>query len=198
MNAQVLGISVDHVHCLRAWAESLGGINYPLLSDFWPHGQAAEQYGVFRPTDGKSERAVFVIDRDGIIRYIDIHNIDEQPDNEEARKVLREIEGKAAPEIAPVSTADSLPAAIAANKPAGEIVLYCARWCRDCVKVRNWLEQNGLAYVEMDIDYELDARNQVRQWCDGKLITPVIDFYGTVVIDYDVAALEEALRKHRE
>ena len=58
--------------------------------------------------------------------------------------------------------------------------------------------QNGLAYVEMDIDYELDARNQVRQWCGGKLITPVIDFYGTVVIDYDVPALEEALRKHRE
>ncbi|HBX68522.1 MAG TPA: hypothetical protein DEH25_03835, partial [Chloroflexi bacterium] len=38
LNAQVLGISVDHVPCLQAWAESLGGISYPLMSDFWPHG----------------------------------------------------------------------------------------------------------------------------------------------------------------
>ena len=46
----------------------------------------------FFARDGRSERAVFVIDRDGVIRYIDIHDIDDQPDNEEARKVLREIE----------------------------------------------------------------------------------------------------------
>ena len=151
-----------------------------------------------RHEDGKSERAVFVIDREGIIRYIDIHDIDDQPDNEEARKVLREIEGKEASVVAPAS-AGNPPSVVSEEKiPSGEIVLYCARWCRDCAKVRNWLEQRGLAFVEMDIDYEMDARNQVRQWCGGKLITPVIDFYGTVVIDYDVPALEEALRKHLE
>ena len=52
LNAQVLGISVDHVPCLTAWAESLGGIHYPLLSDFWPHGSVAERYGVLRSADG--------------------------------------------------------------------------------------------------------------------------------------------------
>ena len=46
LDAQVLGISVDHVPCMKAWAESLGGINYPLLSDFWPHGEVCDRYGV--------------------------------------------------------------------------------------------------------------------------------------------------------
>ena len=82
MNVQVLGISVDHVPCLVAWAKSLGDINYPLLSDFWPHGEVAKKYGVFIEEEGKSERAIFIIDKEGIIRYIDIHDIDEQPDND--------------------------------------------------------------------------------------------------------------------
>jgi len=84
LNAQVLGVSVDHVPCLQAWAESLGGISYPLSSDFWPHGSVARKYGVLIEEEGKSERAIFVLDKMGIIRYIDIHDIDHQPDNEEA------------------------------------------------------------------------------------------------------------------
>ena len=79
MNTQVLGISVDSTDSLRAWAESLGGISYPLLSDFWPHGAVATRYGVLRP-QGYSERALFVLDKWGILRYIDIHDIDKQPD----------------------------------------------------------------------------------------------------------------------
>ena len=90
MNAQVLGISVDSVDCLRAWAESVGGITYPLLSDFWPHGQVAQAFGVLRP-EGKSERAIFVIDKQGIIRYVDVHDISTQPDNEELFRVLAEV-----------------------------------------------------------------------------------------------------------
>src|SRR5512136_2939373 len=95
LNAQVLGISVDHVPCLKAWAESLGGINFPLLSDFWPHGAVAVKYGVLRP-EGHSERAIFMIDKRGIIRYIDIHNIDEQPDNDVLFAELRKIDPVAA------------------------------------------------------------------------------------------------------
>src|SRR5512136_1427972 len=91
MNTQVLGISVDSTDCLNAWAESLGGITYPLLSDFWPHGQIAQMYGVLRD-DGRSERAIFVIDKQGIIRYVDVHDIDLQPDNEELFRVLAQIE----------------------------------------------------------------------------------------------------------
>ena len=64
VQTQVLGLSVDSTDCLRAWAESLGGITYPLLSDFYPHGQVAERYGVLRGV-GSSERAIFVIDKSG-------------------------------------------------------------------------------------------------------------------------------------
>jgi peroxiredoxin len=80
LNAQVLGISVDHVPCLKAWAESLGGITFPLLSDFSPQGSVAKKYGV-RRKEGFSERAIFVLDKFGIIRYIDIHKITDRPKN---------------------------------------------------------------------------------------------------------------------
>jgi peroxiredoxin len=80
LNAQVLGISVDHIPCLKAWAESLGGISFPLLSDFSPQAYVAKKYGV-RRKEGFSERAIFVLDKFGIIRYIDIHNIKDRPKN---------------------------------------------------------------------------------------------------------------------
>jgi peroxiredoxin len=87
-----LGISVDHVPCLKAWAESLGGISFPLLSDFCPQGAVARKYGVKRK-EGFSERAIFVLDKFGIIRYIDIHDIDDRPKNTvlfaELGKVIR-------------------------------------------------------------------------------------------------------------
>ena len=76
-----MGLSVDSKDCLRAWAESLGGITYPLLSDFYPHGQVGR---VLRcvPRRGLSGTAIFVINKRGIVRYVDVHNIDLQPDNE--------------------------------------------------------------------------------------------------------------------
>ncbi len=92
LNAQVLGISVDHVPCLKAWAESLGGISFPLLSDFNPLGAVARKYGVKRK-EGFSERAIFVLDKYGIIRYIDIHDIKDRPKNKilfaELKKVIQ-------------------------------------------------------------------------------------------------------------
>ena len=87
LNAQVLGISVDHVPCLKAWAESLGGISFPLLSDFNPLGAVARKYGVKRK-EGFSERAIFVLDKYGIIRYIDIHDIGEQPPTDKIMEAL--------------------------------------------------------------------------------------------------------------
>jgi peroxiredoxin len=66
---------------LKAWAKSLGGISFPLLSDFNPFGAVAATYGVKRG-EGFSERAIFIIDRDGIIRYIDVHDIGDKPSNE--------------------------------------------------------------------------------------------------------------------
>lgn len=71
MNAQVIGISVDSLYSHGAWA-AVRGITFPLLSDFNPKGEVARLYQVYRETDGFSERALYVVDQDGIIRYHDI------------------------------------------------------------------------------------------------------------------------------
>ena len=76
-----MGISIDSPHANRAWAEHIGGVTFPLLSDFYPHGAVAQAYGVLRP-QGMSERALFIIDKAGIVRYIDVHDIGEQPDED--------------------------------------------------------------------------------------------------------------------
>ncbi|KEO84571.1 alkyl hydroperoxide reductase [Tumebacillus flagellatus] len=89
-NTQVLGISVDSIPSHEAWQRSVGGISYPLLSDFWPHGAVAEKFGVLRE-DGISERALFIIDKEGIVRFIDVHPIGEQPDNDELFEVLKDL-----------------------------------------------------------------------------------------------------------
>jgi peroxiredoxin len=93
LNAQVLGISVDNVATLVSFEYYMAGLSYPLLSDFWPHGLVALKYGVLRP-DGMSERAIFVVDRKGVIQYVDVHDINQLPDIKELFKVLRKIEGK--------------------------------------------------------------------------------------------------------
>ena len=90
-DTQVLGISVDSVPCNTAWAKSLGGISYDLLSDFEPKGEVARKFAAYRP-EGISERALFVIDKQGKIIYKDIHAIGEQPDNEEIFDVLRKLD----------------------------------------------------------------------------------------------------------
>ncbi|MEJ2589073.1 MAG: peroxiredoxin [Deltaproteobacteria bacterium] len=78
-DAVLLGITVDNIPTLFAWTREMGGgVWFPVLSDFWPHGAVARKYGVLR-TDGMSERALFVIDKQGIIRFIDVHDINQRP-----------------------------------------------------------------------------------------------------------------------
>jgi len=182
LNAQVLGISIDHVPCLKAWADSLGGINYPLLSDFWPHGRVADQYGVLR-REGYTERALFIVDRNGIIRYIDIHDIDLQPDNEVLFAELRRID----PEAAARAPAREQ----AAELPHGGIVMYCTKWCPDCRRARAWLKERSLEYTEVDIYAVPGALDQVRTWGGGHLVTPTFDINGAILLDFN----EEGLRK---
>jgi mycoredoxin-dependent peroxiredoxin len=64
----MLGISVDTKHALRVFAEQ-EGLGFDLLSDFWPHGEVAQAYGVFLPERGMATRGTFVIDREGIVRW---------------------------------------------------------------------------------------------------------------------------------
>jgi mycoredoxin-dependent peroxiredoxin len=65
---QVLAVSCDPVHTLRAFAEA-EGFQFPLLSDFWPHGATAQAYGVFNDRLGCALRGSFLVDQDGIVRW---------------------------------------------------------------------------------------------------------------------------------
>jgi len=67
-NVQVLAISCDPTHSLRAWAEAQG-YTFPLLSDFWPHGAVAKEYGVFLEEIGFATRGTFLVDTDGVLRW---------------------------------------------------------------------------------------------------------------------------------
>ncbi|HTI51795.1 MAG TPA: peroxiredoxin [Planctomycetaceae bacterium] len=86
--AAVLGISVDAQPAKAAWAKTLGPISYDLLSDFHPHGEVAQKYGVFRPQDGISERAIFVVDKRGKVAWSKVYPIPELPKNDEVLQAL--------------------------------------------------------------------------------------------------------------
>ncbi|MCU1438823.1 MAG: peroxiredoxin [Naasia sp.] len=64
---QVVGITVDSKHVLRAWAEELA-VGFPLLSDFWPHGEVTRAFGSFRERLGYASRATFILDAEGVVR----------------------------------------------------------------------------------------------------------------------------------
>ena len=77
-DAILLGITVDNLPTLYAWTRQMGELWFPVLSDFWPHGEAAQRFGVLR-TDGMAERALFIIDKAGIIRNIMVSDINRRP-----------------------------------------------------------------------------------------------------------------------
>jgi len=82
---------VDSTATNAAWGESLGIEQVLLLSDFWPHGEVAQAYGVLRE-QGFAQRATLIVDKEGIIRFIHIYDINELPDNEDPFEGLREID----------------------------------------------------------------------------------------------------------
>lgn len=78
-NAVLVGISVDNTPSQHAWVTQMGGLWFPVASDFWPHGALAAKLGILR-SSGESERALFIVDEKGIIRYIDVHDVNSRPD----------------------------------------------------------------------------------------------------------------------
>jgi peroxiredoxin len=90
-DAILLGITVDNIPTLFAWTNQMGKLWFPVLSDFWPHGAVAEKYGVLR-SDGVSERAIFVIDKKGLIRYIGVNDINMRPRLEILVRELEKLE----------------------------------------------------------------------------------------------------------
>lgn len=83
----LVGVSVDGPWALEAFKKQMG-IDFPLLSDFYPHGAVAQSYGLLFP-NGASHRAVIGIDKEGAVRYIDDHAVLEVPDLEACAVALK-------------------------------------------------------------------------------------------------------------
>lgn len=94
-DVQVLGISCDAMESLRAWADAEGYF-FPLLSDFWPHGRTARDYGVFWEQTGFATRGTFLVDRDGIVRWTLVNGPGEARDFDGFRAALAELRSSTA------------------------------------------------------------------------------------------------------
>lgn len=92
-NTVALGISVDSVPSKAAWAESLDVTDVEMLADFEPKGAVARLYGIYIEDKGMSERAVFVVDKEGIVQFAKVYPIKEKPDLAEILPVLEYKEG---------------------------------------------------------------------------------------------------------
>jgi len=90
LNAEVIGISVDGVWCHLAFSKEKN-LKIPLLTDFEPKGEVAKKYGVYRKKDGIAERALFLLDKDGIIRYSYVSPIGVNPGADGVLKALESI-----------------------------------------------------------------------------------------------------------
>lgn len=92
LNTVAVGINVDSVPSKKAWADSLDIKHIRLLSDFWPHGNVAKLYGLFRDEEGFSERANIIINEDQEIEFVRIYELGELPDINELLTFLRELD----------------------------------------------------------------------------------------------------------
>lgn len=88
LNTVALGMSVDTVPSKKAWAKQLEIKHTKLLSDFWPHGRAAQLYGLFREKEGFSERANIIVDGQQNVVFVKIYPASKLPDIEEIISVL--------------------------------------------------------------------------------------------------------------
>lgn len=91
LNSQVLAISCDPIASKQAWGKALGGIAFPLIADFWPHGEVSRAYGVFNTEFGRPDRSTFIIDTTGTIRWAMLYEPGTLPDNSEILDQLRQI-----------------------------------------------------------------------------------------------------------
>ena len=91
LNTIAVGVNIDSVPSKKAWADSLGIKNTRLLSDFWPHGNVAQMYGVLREKDGFSERSNIIINENQEIDFIKIYEILELPEIKEILTYLEEL-----------------------------------------------------------------------------------------------------------
>jgi len=86
-DVELLTISVDSMYALRAWADA-EGFTFPLLSDFWPHGEVARAYGVFHDEIGIALRGTFLVDRDGLVAWSVVRGIPDTRDLDDYVRAL--------------------------------------------------------------------------------------------------------------
>jgi mycoredoxin-dependent peroxiredoxin len=86
-DVQVVAISTDPTFSLKAWATA-ENYTFPLLSDFWPHGETAKAYGVFNEGAGMAVRGTFLVDVDGVVRFAEVNQPGEARDQEGWKKAL--------------------------------------------------------------------------------------------------------------
>lgn len=86
-DVQILAVSVDHAFALKAWADAQS-YEFPLLSDFWPHGAVAQDYGVFSGDAGFALRGTFLVDKTGIVRFAEVNGAGEVREQEAWKKAV--------------------------------------------------------------------------------------------------------------
>ena len=91
LDSVALGLSVDSAPSKKAWADDIGVAQTPLLADFWPHGEVAKLYGIFRERHGSSERAVLIVDEGGVIRFKKVYPTAQVPDIQEILGALEQV-----------------------------------------------------------------------------------------------------------
>jgi glutaredoxin len=109
---------------------------------------------------------------------VDIHDIDQQPDNQVLFKEIQRVQPDQKPIKAPQAKDQEL-------KLEG-VVLFCNKWCPGCRRARVWLENNGVAFTEYDITRNQAAARQVKEWTGGNLTTPTFYINGEIVVDWKV------------
>jgi peroxiredoxin len=87
---QVLAVSVDSTYALKRYAQS-ERYEFPLLADFWPHGEVARAYGVFNDVSGMANRGTFLIDRDGVVRFAEMTSPGEARDQSVWQKAIADL-----------------------------------------------------------------------------------------------------------
>jgi len=73
------------------------------------------------------------------------------------------------------------------------VILYCTPWCSDCRVARNWLRDNNIPYVEVDISKDREAAKRVKGWANGNETTPTFDYNGTIIVNWDLRKLRQVL-----
>ncbi len=118
---------------------------------------------------------------------MDIHDIDEQPDNKVLFQEIRRIQ----PDYQPVKSAEP----VTAELDLEGLVLFCNKWCPGCRRARLWLDENGIRYTEYDVTRNPAAASQLKEWTGGNLTTPTFYLEGKVIHNWNVEEISKLLLK---